>query len=429
MRTLNILIEINGEAVPVGTITGTNGDDAVFSYAEEYRFQKGRRPISVALPFEAESFTPRQTHHFFDGLLPEGFTRRSVAAHLHLDAEDYLSILAALGGECLGAIRVVEKEHTLEPARYERLSVEQVRALAAEGTSKTANLIAESHLSLTGASGKAGLYLEPNENVWYQPFGDAPSTHIVKQSHIRLEEIVVNEQLCLMTAGRLGIPVPESFIINLGNAKEEDVLFATKRYDREDSGPEGKLVSGLPRPNRLHQEDFSQALGISAANKYERDGKQYLADCFELLRNVSENPIADQLQLWKQLLFDYLIGNTDNHIKNISLLYSADMHTVRLAPAYDILSTAIYPRSTRDMAIRIGGAYRLDEIDRPAIQQAAAEAGLGRGMALSCLDKMIEKLPQALAESAEVLRQAGFWYAERLADRILENGGISSWLS
>ena len=426
---MEVLIEIDGKAVPVGTITGTGRDDAVFTYSEEYMAQKGRRPISVALPFETRRFTPRQTHHFFDGLLPEGFTRRTVAAHLQLDEEDYLSILAALGGECLGAIRIVENWEDIEPARYERLSVAQVRALAAEGTSKTANLIAESHLSLTGASGKAGLYLEPKENVWYQPFGDAPSTHIVKQSHIRLEEIVVNEQLCLMTAGRLGIPVPESFIINLGSAADEDVLFATKRYDRYDGGPEGTIVSGLPRPNRLHQEDFAQALGISAANKYEKAGEQYLKNCFELLRRVSLDPITDQLQLWKLLLFDYLIGNTDNHIKNISLLYSPDMRTVRLAPAYDILSTAIYRGSARDMAISFGGVSRLEQIDREAVQKAAAEAGLGRRMAMNCLEQMIKKLPQALAESAEELRQAGFWYAEALAARILENGGISSWLS
>ena len=427
MRKLNVQIEIEGKKVPVGTITGTNRDDAVFAYSEEYRSREGCRPISVALPFETERFTPRQTHHFFEGLLPEGFSRRSVAAHLRLDAEDYLSILAALGGECLGAIRIVEEEQTVEPARYERLSVEKVRALAAEGTSKTANLVTESHLSLTGASGKAGLYYEPEEGVWYQPFGDAPSTHIVKQSHIRLEEIVVNEQLCLMAAGRLGIPVPESFIINLGKAAEEDVLFATRRYDRQDGGPDGQVVSGLPRPNRLHQEDFAQALGISAANKYERDDGHYLADCFELLRRVSDNPVRDQLQLWNQLLFDYLIGNTDNHIKNLSLLYSADMRTVRLAPAYDILSTAIYRGSTRDMAIRIGGAYSLDDIDRSAVEKAAAEAGLGRGMALTCLEKMAQKLPQALAESAEELRQAGFWYAESLAERILNSGGIRAW--
>ena len=62
------------------------------------------------------------------------------------------------------------------------------------------------------------------------PIGEAPSTHIVKQSHVRLKKIVSNEQLCLMTAKNLGIDVPESFIVTT-NSDDETVLFATKRYD------------------------------------------------------------------------------------------------------------------------------------------------------------------------------------------------------
>ena len=62
------------------------------------------------------------------------------------------------------------------------------------------------------------------------PFGTAPSTHIVKQSHVRLSGIVANEQLCLRTAKILGIDVPESFIISVGTG--EHILFATKRFDR-----------------------------------------------------------------------------------------------------------------------------------------------------------------------------------------------------
>ena len=45
-------------------------------------------------------------------------------------------------------------------------------------------------------------------------------------------------------------------------------------------------------------------------------------------------------------MFNYLIGNTDNHIKNLSLLYSEDLKSIRLAPAYDIVSTVIYKSST-----------------------------------------------------------------------------------
>lgn len=56
---------------------------------------------------------------------------------------------------------------------------------------------------------------------------------------------------------------------------------------------------------------------------------------FSLLRAFSSNPLTDQLKLWDICVFNYLIGNTDNHIKNLSLLYSQDLKEVRLAPAYE----------------------------------------------------------------------------------------------
>ena len=62
--------------------------------------------------------------------------------------------------------------------------------------------------------------------------GTAPSTHIVKQSHVRLEGIVTNEQLSMMTAAKCGIEVPQSFIIDLGSGNDSEVLYATRRYDR-----------------------------------------------------------------------------------------------------------------------------------------------------------------------------------------------------
>lgn len=42
---------------------------------------------------------------------------------------------------------------------------------------------------------------------------------------------MTNEQLCLLTAQKLGIEIPEGFIINWGSSDDEDILFATKRYD------------------------------------------------------------------------------------------------------------------------------------------------------------------------------------------------------
>jgi len=82
------------------------------------------------------------------------------------------------------------------------------------------------------AYGKVGLYYDEKEEKWYLPIGEAPSTHIVKQSHVRLKKIVANEQMCLLTAKYLGIEIPESFIVTTGG-DDETVLFATKRYDRK----------------------------------------------------------------------------------------------------------------------------------------------------------------------------------------------------
>ena len=199
-------------------------------------------------------------------------------------------------------------------------------------------LVTKAHLSLTGASGKAGLYYDGNADQWYLPVGDAPSTHIVKQSHVRLKGIVMNEQLCMMTAAKMGIDVPESFVINLGNAEEGDVLFATKRYDRV-IGNESRRLQGLAVPYRLHQEDMAQALGISSAHKYEHNQAGYLKKAFQILQYHSADPIADQKKLWDMEIFHYLIGNTDNHIKNLSLVYGKNLGGIRLAPAYDIVST------------------------------------------------------------------------------------------
>lgn len=82
-------------------------------------------------------------------------------------------------------------------------------------------------------------------------------------------KIVVNEQLCLLTASNLGIKVPNSFIINSQKMQGENILFATERYDRKFK-KENYMLKDLQIPFRLHQEDFAQAMGISSSMKYEK---------------------------------------------------------------------------------------------------------------------------------------------------------------
>lgn len=427
MIDLIVEIEISGLNCVVGKIIGNDYNDARFSYTVDYLQMEGSRPISLSLPLQTEAFSVHATRNFFEGLLPEGFIRKCVAKEVHTDTNDYLNILAVLGNECLGAIRIVDNEAAIPVTSYKLLQDAEIKALAQEGATESVQLITKSHLSLTGASGKVGLYYEPESKKWFFPEGNAPSTHIVKQSHIRLKKIVANEQLCMLTAKNLGIEIPESFIVNVGSDNKEDILFATRRYDRK-FDENSAVLNGLRVPYRLHQEDFAQALGIAASDKYEKSGAAYLKRSMNLLRSFSSDPITDQLKLWDICIFDYLAGNTDNHIKNLSLLYSKNLKSIRLAPAYDIVSTMVYDSSTEDMAMSIGGIYNINDIDRKAFEREALNVGLGKNMALKHFDKMVAGFCDAIDKASFTLMSQGFEYVDVIKQEILQKGGIKSYL-
>ena len=418
MQELKVYIEINGRQSFVGTIQGSNSEDACFRYGKEYLSRRDAVPISISLPLQNEPFRSVQTRNFFESLLPEGFSRTAVANWIKADEKDYLTILSVLGKECLGAVKIVQNEFTDEPG-YELLSEEQVKELAAEGATKSTRILLETHLSLTGATGKVGLYYDDGSDKWYLPKGDAPSTHIVKQSHVRLKQIVLNEQLCILTAKNLGIDVPASFIVNKG-AGDEELLYATKRYDRILAND--KYINGLGCPYRLHQEDFAQALGISAGDKYEKIPSMYMQKMFELIKHHSANPLEDQRALLKVIVFNFLIGNTDCHIKNFSLLYDADLKTKHLAPAYDLVATRVYG-TTSEMSFFIGGELDIEKIDRLNFSKAAGEIGMTSRMVLTIFDDVAHALENAMEAASDQLANLGFEEAGTLKAKILQTGG------
>ena len=420
MRKYNVYVELGGNQVKVGKIEGNSSADGRFSYSKEYLDQGVARPISVSLPLTDEPFSPERTRVFFDGLLPEGFMRRSIAEGMHFDESDYLSILHNLGKECLGAIRIGEDgdEEDVQQAGYEAISFEQVRELAVCGTTKSTEMVIKTHLSLTGASGKVGLYYDEKEKRWYMPCGLAPSTHIVKQSHIRLGGIVTNEQLSMLAARKCGIDVPESFIINVGGGIDSEVLFATKRYDRI-IDETSQNIGSLRRPFRIHQVDFAQAMGVSSSEKYEKNGQDYAVKMFDIIRKYAANPLEDALKLFARMVFNYVLGNTDAHIKNFSLLYDTHMNGIFLAPAYDMVSTVIYESATREMSFGIGGVKDLDTINEDSFKMLAAEAGIGEKLAMSTYQNVLDSFEKAVREAAKELKESKLMGAGDIAEKIL----------
>lgn len=407
-------IEKNGKFVNVGEISGNNFANACFSYSETYLNSESAVPISISMPLSTSKFTPDKTRNYFSGLLPEGFLKESIAQNMHIDANDYLSILLLLGQECLGAIIVYKDEHVKSMAEYTLVNNQQIAELAQEGTSKSISMVQEAHLSLTGASGKVGLYFDEQNNNWYLPKFTAPSTHIVKQSHVRLKHIVTNELLCTKTANKLGIETSEAFVIGEDN-KDENVLFATKRYDRKLSKDK---ICGLYKPYRLHQEDFAQALGINNQNKYESGSNSYFKQMVDLINSYSSDPLRDTEKLWKITIFNLLIGNTDAHIKNFSLLYNSNLSNLQLAPAYDLVSTVLYNESTHNMAFSIGGERHLDNITLDSLISEAKHTNINPAIVKRWFNDIRFSFTDALYESAGEIGPTAVDIANKIANLI-----------
>ena len=221
----------------------------------------------------------------------------------------------------------------------------------------------------------------------------------------------------MLTAKKMGIDVPDSFIVNLGNGSETEVLYATMRYDRDLHSD--IFIGDLECPFRLHQEDFAQALGIPSSEKYEKDDTFYMKRMFKLLNDYSSNPVEDRQKLWNRIAFNYLIGNTDCHVKNYSLLYCSDFKSVRLAPAYDIVSTRIYG-TTNEMSFYVGGELDITKINRDTFIQAADEVGLGRKLAMKNFDLLSDKMEACIDAAAYELNQMGFQDALAVRDAMKE---------
>ena len=128
------------------------------------------------------------------------------------------------------------------------------------------------------------------------------------------------------------------------------------------------------RIQRLHQEDFCQALGVPSETKYQSEGGPSLTDSFALLRGASSLPVVDLAALLDAAIFNLIIGNHDAHAKNFSLLYMSD-RSIRLPPLYDLVSTGFYPELTGKMAMKVGGEARSELIFPRHIEKFARDVG------------------------------------------------------
>ena len=388
MEDLIVSRIVQGSLLPVGTIVRKDPARPIFSYCDSYIAGGNAVSLSHSLPLGRHAFEEPAFRPYFEGLLPEGPMRVALAANLEAREEDYLTLLASSGLDCIGdvVVRPASEDLIWDIGSYVSLGEPALTETLASLESLTASNVA-TRLSLAGTQGKVGLAHLPGTALtdgWLRPVGGAASTHILKTSSIsRIEEL---ELLCMVAAESCGVRVAHTEALFLGKP-----VVASERYDRKvHSDAHGLVVE------RLHQEDLAQAFGVTSGAKYlELEGGTYHAIA-ELLYESSSSVLEDIGQLARIAVFDYLVGNCDNHLKNLSVVYEG--RTLRLAPAYDIVCTTYFERFSREMGRRLGSTRTIDDVEARDFDLLARDLGMGaRRMRRICSELSETVVPAVLA--------------------------------
>ncbi len=360
------------------------------------RWGLGSPVLSVGLPIGAPT-GPRDMRglDFFENMLPEGPALERMAALAGVRPVDTYGILAAFGRDCAGAIMVLPDGDRpggnggsgYSPMRAsDLLRVISALDLAPLGAAPERGF----RPSLAGYQRKA-LLGRADDGTWQLPYGDAPSTWILKPDGPH--PMAANEATCLRLAAACGLPVPEAELLDLSGLP----VLAVKRYDRQDA-PTGDI------PVRVHQEDGCQATATPPGLKYEEQGGPALRDFANVIRNFGDP--REVTSLLRRTTFNMAVGNADAHAKNFSVLHEPVIPAISLAPLYDVLSTIALELTDRagqpmqadtHLGQRVGGqtdirkvtaADLIDEAATWSIRPRAASA-----VVAETLDQVLAAIP------------------------------------
>lgn len=188
--------------------------------------------------------------------------------------------------------------------------------------------------SITGVQPKLSVDVKKKEPLRLTIVG-LWGKYILKPPHNDYPQMPENEDLTMKLAEHIGIKTAKHTLIRL---KSGELAYISKRFDRTTK-------------EKLHVEDFAQLLEVLTERKYhgtiEQIGKGIL--------KYSSFPGYDLINLFEIILFSFIVGNADMHLKNFSLI--RDEHDdIKVSPVYDLISTKLLiPNDPEESALSING--------------------------------------------------------------------------
>jgi len=288
--------------------------------------------------------------NYFDNLLPDNDTiRERVQRRFELPDVEVMTLLGAIGRDCVGALQLLGVDEAPPPAgtlQYDELDDAGVARALADATAPPGADIHDEfddfRISIAGAQEKTALLRVGN--TWCRPRGATPTTHILKlplgivggdrpNGGVDFRLSVENEWVCLRLMDAFGLPVARA---DIGNFEGRKAL-VVERFDRQPVDDGSWIV-------RLPQEDFCQATATSWRNKYEgrpepgRGGVvgPGIGRCLDILGSA-ENAATDKANFVMCQFAFWLLAATDGHAKNFSLFIGRG-GVISMTPFYDVIS-------------------------------------------------------------------------------------------
>ena len=244
-----------------------------------------------------------------------------------------------------------------------------LESLAAQSTSKG--------LTVPGVQKKLSLHLSTDNHNPRLTLVNYPTGYILKPQVREFECLPEAEQLVMTMADATGISTVPHALIKSG----DNLAYITKRIDR---------VFGKTEIKMLAMEDFCQLDLRVTADKYKGSYER----CAKVIGRYSSQIGLDMAELFMRLVFSFVVGNSDMHLKNFSLIETGESsNTFVLSPAYDLLPVnVIMPEDTEEFALALNG--KKTHIRKKDFFVFAKGCGISKASAEKMIAKIVSMKPK-----------------------------------
>ncbi|MGY6496630.1 MAG: type II toxin-antitoxin system HipA family toxin [Microcella sp.] len=319
------------------------------------------------------------TESFFGNLLPEGVHLDDLARETKTSTKDLVGMLAVVGADLAGALRIGEPHDARPP---EPVTAGELRELLRRAPGY---LVGGGGSALPGFQRK--LTLTRENGSWVRGNGTIASTHILKPVNPDYRAAVDAEAYCLALSRHVGLTPFDAHVEDI----DDLTVLVVERYDRT------RTESGAI--DRIHQEDFAQALGLAPGGDEKFQWRQPAANLAAIAAELDADatvfkPGTDKEQMLRYITVNVACGNTDAHAKNFSLIHD-DTGRTRLAPLYDITPLALRFEASQQMAMTINDIWHIPDVTAADIAAEGAKWGIGQARAGEIVGDTLDRLIDA----------------------------------